>query len=352
MRTHFISIVALLFFSLNIQSQALGEFKPKDQSYGLGKLKNSNKRIYISNFTVNFQIYNEKEKFKQGGYQLGGGMKGDAQVGVSVGLEGLDEKTVQEITDQLYQDYIAKLKAKGLTIITADEASKIEAYEGYTRVQGGKISMAELPGTVTAIPTDYEFFVKGFNKDGKAKKGGFLGNPAMKYPKISKDLDDAIVGNVDMTILFVRDQQTFQGNGAKLKVKTDLRLVANDAIVMTSDAAIKFKGQNTVTAVQSKVEFYHGKMGMGSPTAYIGTLGKDLTINDVINSEKLTSYAAGSIDMIGTKTMYGTWFSTKDGSSDKSKIIPVDAAKYKEGVTAATSKFLNFHTDEFLKSID
>lgn len=347
MKQIFTLAIFFLFMAIG-QAQTLGEFKPKDQSNGLGKLKNSNKRIYISNFSVNFQIYNEKDKFKQGGYQLGGGMKGDASASVSVGLEGIDEQTVLQITDQLYKEYTDKLKAKGMTIISPDEAGKIESYEGYTRVQGGKVSMAELPGTVTATPNGYEYYVKGFDKNGKSKKGGFLGNAAMKYPKMSKDLNDAIISNVDITVLFVRDQQAFQGNGAKLKVKTDLRIVSNDAIVMASDAAIKFKGANTVSAVQSKVEFYHGKMGMGSTTAYIGTLAKDLMINDVISSEKVTSYAAGSVDG-GTKTMYGTYFNPRNGSSESTKIIKVDADKYKTGVLAGASKFLNFHTDEFLK---
>lgn len=343
--------LGMLFLLIgNIHAQTLGEFKPKDQSYGLGKLKNSNKKIYIAGFTVNFQIYNEKEKFKQGGYQMGGTVKGDAKAAISVGLEGLDEQTIQEITDKLYQDYIAKLKAKGMTIISVDEAAKTEAYEDFVRVKGGKITAAELPGTMSVIPTGYEYLVKGFTKDGKSKKGGFLGNAAMKYPKISKDLGDAIVSNVDLTVLFVRDKEAFQGNGAKLKVKTDLRLVANDAIIMTSDAAIKFKGQNSVSYVQSKVEFYHGKMGMGSTTSYVGMLGKDLMINDVISSEKVTSYAAGSIDG-GTKTMYGTYFDPKSGASETTKIIKVEAEKYKTGVYDAASKFMNFHTDEFLKSI-
>lgn len=350
MKTIALSVIAFLLCATAL-AQSLGEFKPKDDSYGLKKLDKANaNRIYIANFAVNFQVYNEKQKFRQGGYVMGGGYKGDAKTEVSVGLEGLDEETLQEITNNLYADYLAKLKAKGMTVIGVDEAARTETYEDWERVKGGAISFAQIPGTASASPTGYEWMVKGLDKKGKAKKGGFLGNENMIYPKLSKDLGDAVIAKVDITVLFVRDAQAFQGNGAKLKVKTDLRIASTDAITMTSDAVIKMKGQNSITHVQSQVAFFHGKQGMGSPTMYMGLLKDDLEINDVIEESKVTSYAAGSTDMIGTSTVYGKYFSTSDGKSSNAKIIPVDAAKYKAGVYAAAKKFLEFHTDAFLNS--
>lgn len=337
----------LAIVTTGLMAQTLGEFKPKDQSFGLNKAKNADK-IYIAAFNVNYQVYNEKQEYKQGGHQLGGGMKGDAQTEISVGLEGIDEKTVQGITDKLYQEYIDKLKAKGLTIISADEAAKIESYEGFERVQGGKITMAEIPGVLTSQPTGYEFFVKGFNKDGKAKKGGFLGNPAMMYPKISKDLGDAIVGAVDITVLFVQDQNAFQGSGAKLKIKTHLRVIGVESVIMTEDAKVKFKGQNSVTTVTSTVAFYHGKMGAGATTTYSGTLSKPLYINGVIDEQKITSFASAGVSS-GTPTVYGTFYSVRNSKTKNAKVIQVDPVKYSEGVYTGTSKFLNFHVDEFLK---
>lgn len=350
MKSKFYTLLVCLLAALSLQAQTLGEFKPKDASYGLGKLKSSNKKIYIADFVVNYQIYNEKEKFKQGGYQLGGSMKGDAHTSLSVGLDGLDEKTVQEITDKLYKEFVDKLKAKGATIVSADEAARIEANEEYERVKGGKISFAELPGVLSTTPTGFEYFVKGFTKSGKAKKGGFLGVATSRYPRISKELGDAIVANVVMNVMFVRDQNAFQGNGAKLKVKTDLRLSAQDAIVSASTAKIKMKGQNNVIGINSVVEFYHGKMGAGSTTMYQGSLKDDLMINGVVDGATVTSYAAGKVDG-GTKTMYGTYFNPQNVTSSNTKVVTADPVKYSQGVYAATSKFLNYHTDEFLKSL-
>ena len=154
-------------------AQTLGEFKPKDNAYGINKARNA-KRIYIAGFEVNYQIYNEKQDYKQGGSTLGGGMRGDAMAEVSVGLEGLDEKTVQEITDKLYKEYIAKIQAKGLTIINADEAAKIDTYSDYERVLGGKVSLAQIPGVMTSTPTGFEYFIKGTKKMARKKRVDFL----------------------------------------------------------------------------------------------------------------------------------------------------------------------------------
>jgi hypothetical protein len=351
MRREILFAATMLLASLGSSAQTVGEFKPKDQSYGLDKLRRAKStKIYISGFEVNYQVYNEKQDFKQGGSMLGGGQRGDAQAEVSVGLEGLDEATVQGITDKLYAEYLEKLKAKGLTVITADEAGKTDAYSGFMRMKGGKISMAEIPGTMSSSPSNFEYYVKGLDKDGKTKKGGFMGTETSLFPKLSKELGDAIIGTVDITVLFVRDKEAFQGNGAKLKIKTDLRIISTEGVVMTDDSAVKFKGQNTVTTVTSNVSFYHGKVGAGATTSYVGSLSRDLGIDGVIDETSVVSAASGGMSQ-GVSTIYGTFYSVRNGNTKNAKVIPVDREKYKEGVYAAASKFLAHHTDEFLKSI-
>ena len=334
--------------SLETYAQDLGEFKPKDNSYGLNKVKDA-KRILITGFEVNYQIYNEKQDFKQGGHVMGGGTRGDALAELSVGLEGLDAKTVQGITDKLYQDYLEKIKAKGLTLVTIEEAGKTNVYKDFTKVTGGSVSMAEIPGVMNTTPTGFEYYVKGFDKDGKSKKGGFMGTETSLFPRLSNELDDAIIGTVDITVLFVRDKEAFAGNGAKVKIKTDLRIVSVEGVTMNKKAKVKLKGQNTVTTVTSNVSFYHGKVGAGATTSYVGSLAKDLEINGVVNEDAVTSAAAAST--FGTSTLYGQFYTVEHKTSKNAKVIPVDPAKYSDGVYAAANKFLTFHTDEFLKKM-
>jgi hypothetical protein len=172
----------------------------------------------------------------------------------------------------------------------------------------------------------------------------------MMYPKLSKELGDAIIGSVDVTVLFIQDQDGFKGNGAQVKVKTSLRLVSTEGLTSTSDAKIKMKGQNDVTVVTSDVSFFHGKMGAGATTQYTGTMSKPLAILGVIEDEKISSYARGGTDA-GTATIYGTFYSVRNDKTKNAKIIRVDPAKYKEGVYAAAHKFLAHHTDEFLSNL-
>ncbi|RZM27880.1 MAG: hypothetical protein EOO88_11105 [Pedobacter sp.] len=340
--------VLLVALAAGTKAQTLGEFKPKDVSYGVKKSKDASK-IYIANFTVNYQIYNEKQKFKQGGYQLGGGYKGDASAEASIGLAGLTETDVQQITDKLYQDFLSQINGSGLTIINPDDAAKTGTYEDYERIQGGKVSLAQFPGTMTTAPTGYEHFVKKVDKSGKTKSGGFLGNVGMLYPKLSKELGDAIIADVNVYVMFVEDKDAFQGGGANIKIKTNLRIADSEAIVMADKKSmIRLKGQNSITAINSAVNFTHGKMGLGATTSYSGVLSKPIGIGGAIEDTKVTSFARGSVDMIGTKTMYGTFFTPENRSSETNKVVEVDAKKYTEGVYAAAKKFIDFHTAQFL----
>lgn len=342
--------LAALFFSLGLSAQTLGEFKPKETKYGLGKAKDATK-IYISNFAVNYQIYNEKQKFKQGGRQFGGGYKGDAKAEASVDLTGLTEADVQQITDKLYQDFIAQLKAANLTLVGADEAGQTDVYDDYVKMQGGTVSLAQFPGTMTTAPTGYEWYVKSIKKDGKTKSGGFLGQASFLYPKLSKALGDAIVADVNIYVMFVEDKNAFQGGGASVKIQTNLRVADTEAIVMAKKKGLRMKGANTVTAINSTVNFAHGKMGAGATSGYTGLLSKPLKIEGVIEDTKVSSFARGGIDYVGTQNMYVSYFTPEDRASETAKVIKVDSQKYIDGVYAGAKKFLDYHTSAFLSKL-
>ncbi|WP_460686643.1 hypothetical protein [Niabella aquatica] len=342
----------IAFTAANCVAQTLGDFKPKDQSYGLNKVKNAN-RIYIASFTVNYQVYNEKEDFKQGGRMLGGGYKGDALASLSVGLENITEAGIQEVTDRLFGDFTSMLKAKGLEIVPAEEAGKTGTYSGYTKVTGGKINEAQFPGTLATTPTGFEYYVKNISASGKEKSGGFLGNTNTIYGKLSNQLNDAIIADVDLFILFVKDKDALDLAGANIKVKTSLRLADTEAIIMKSDAKLKLKGQNKAVAATSQAGFYHGKVptGLGVNSSYIGGLKSPLDIEGVIEDKKLQSFAGSRRDFVGVATTYGTWYNPDNVVSKNTTVIPVDEKKYTEGAYMAGKKFIEYHTAEFLKEI-
>lgn len=344
-------LLLIAAFSLCANAQTLGEFKPKENKFGLGKLKDATK-IYISNFNVHYQIYNEKQKFKQGGSMFGGGYRGDAKAEASVGLTGLKESDVQQITDKLYQDFTNQIKAKNLQIITAEEAGKADVYKGYVKMEGGKVSLAQVPGTMSCAPTAYEWYVKAVNKDGKTKSGGFLGQESFLYPKLSKDLNDAIIADIDIYVLFVEDKSAFQGNGANVKIQTNLRIADNEAIVMAdNESFIRLKGQNKVSAINSTINFAYGKMGVSAIASYSGQLSKPIQIKDVIEDTKISSFVRGGADYVGVSNMYVTYFTPENRTSETNKVIQVDGKKYVDGVYAAAKQFLDYHTAAFLDNL-
>lgn len=348
-----ILILFVIFsFAFHTFAQTLGDFKPKDQSFGLNKVKNA-KRVYIASFTINYQIYNEKESFKQGGSMLGGGYKGDAHAKLSVGLDGITEKGVQQVTDRLYQDFILMLQSKGLEIVSSEEAGKTATYSGFEMITGGKINEAQFPGTLAATPTGMKYYVKKVTGSGKEKSGGFLNNPSTMYGKLSKELNDAVIADVDLFILFVGDLQAFKLAGANIRIKTDLRLAATESITMTSNAKFKMKGQNNTVSAISQAAFYHGKVpvGIGVTSSYVGGLKKGCGIDGVIEDTKIKSFAANDRDVWGVPTIYGTWYNPKNTTATSTAVIPVDEKKYTEGAYKAGKQFIEYHTAEFLKAL-
>lgn len=348
--TLFLFFATILLLVQNISAQELGEFKPKDDTFGLGKLKSKPKKIYISNFSINYQLFNEKEKTKKGGALFRDkGVRGDAKAELMVGLGSLSENDFQVITNTLYQDFVSQLKSKGFEIIAADVAGKTDTYKGWIKESGPKVEVSEMPGMITAYPENYTFYYEE-----KTKAGKFFGDKFAAMDKtpqtLSKEMDDAIVVDVDLYVFFMKDLYAFQGNAANIKIKTQLSLVANEAVSTKSDdKSLVFRKKVEYATGINSIQFVCGKYPIGgsAESVYTGTLKKDLTINNVIEEKRMQSYAQGEVDFVGTDTYYGKLYSADGKSSSKTTIIPVDIKKYNEGVVKAGKEFLKYHLDAF-----
>lgn len=351
-----ISLAIVFLFGIlgsNANAQELGEFKPKDNTFGLGKLKTKPKKVYISNFSINYQLYNEKTKTKKGGALFRDkGVRGDAKAELSVGLGSLSENDFQNITNNLYQDFVNTLKEKGFEIITADVAGKTKTYEGYTKASGPYVIASDMPGLISSSPADFSFYYLDKTKAGKAIAAMFA--PLDKTPQnLSKDLDDAVVVNVDLYIFFMKDAYAFQGNTANIKIKTQLSLVANETISAKSDdKSLVFRKQVEYVTGANTIHFACGKYSIGgnAESFYTGTLKKDFTIENVIDEKVIQSYAKGDVDFVGTDTYYGKLYSAENKYASKTTIIPVDTKKYTEGVVNAGKAFLNYHLNAFVSN--
>lgn len=344
-------IVLFSLFSISIlQSQELGEFKPKDDTFGLGKLKSNKKRIYISNFSLNFQLFNEKEKIKKGGALFRDkGVRGDAKAELMVGLGNLTEKDFQAITNALYNDFVSQLKAKGFEIIGTDLAGETKTYEGFTKASGPFVQVSDKPGLISVSPEGFDFYYLEKTKAGKMFAEKFA--TMNKTPQnLSKDLDDAVVVAVDLYVFFMKDVYAFQGNAANIKIKTQLSLVSNEVISAKSDdKSIAFRKQVEYVTGANTINFVCGKYKIGgsAESVYTGTLKKDFTIENVIDDKVFQSYSKGEVDFVGTDTYFGKLYTAENKSTSKMTIIPIDVNKYSNGVIKAGKEFLNYHINTF-----
>ncbi len=149
--------LGLLLFALpQAQAQTLGEFNPNTKKYGMGKLKKNHTRVYIAKFNINYELFKSSKTYKAGGQMMGGGVRGDAEAEVAVGLQGIEEADLIATSTQLYQGFVAQLEAAGYSIVSAKEAAKTKAYESWMLKSGGQVNRSQYPGVATVSPEGYD----------------------------------------------------------------------------------------------------------------------------------------------------------------------------------------------------
>lgn len=86
-----------------------------------------------------------------------------------MGLKGIQENDLIDITDELYKNLTDQLKAEGFEVITAEQALAAEELQDWVKRTGGSLSQAQYDGYVTVAPRGYDYLVKKVNDDGKEK---------------------------------------------------------------------------------------------------------------------------------------------------------------------------------------
>lgn len=326
------------FMAANAQS--LGEFKEQYGGYGAKKnLKKAQKKIYIAQFKTNFEVFKDASSYKAKG-MFGGG---DAKAKLALALDSISPMDLQKLTNELFIDFKKQLVDQGFEIVTADMASKAESYAGYQRMEGGNLIPTDVPGFVSVTPEGHSYFIKGLDKNGvEKKKYSLVGDADLKMnKKVAKDLGNIIVAKVDLYLMFSDQKQGWSPGGAKVKIKTNLRLVGETTVTAEKKKGLRFKGAYTSHPIKSSISFIEQKGNY-----FEGTLKKPLEVAGVIEKETIkvsqsngiykgtTSFSYASPDMETTKRNYQT--------------IKVDPSKYAQGAEMAMKKFIEFHVSGFV----
>src|SRR3954454_16014755 len=78
-------------------------------------------RVAVSGFRVVYVMHNEARATVRASYMPGGRETGAAHAKMEVGLKGVDDATLQAITDRAYKLFVDQLKAAGREVATPDE---------------------------------------------------------------------------------------------------------------------------------------------------------------------------------------------------------------------------------------
>ncbi|AQS94061.1 hypothetical protein BXQ17_08275 [Polaribacter sp. BM10] len=350
-----LSVALCLSFTLN--AQTLDNLKITSKKYGLSKMKKAQKKIYINSFNVNFEIYKEAIDFKAGGNggRIGGNTS-SATAKAAVGLSGVDANKMQAKTNKLFENFKQRLKSEGYEIISADVAGKAKSLEKWNKATG-PFMKENIPGVITCAPENYVFYYK---KKGALGLGG-LGIQA----KLSKELGDVIIADVNLNVMFSESGNDWmKGRAAKVKIKTNLRLV-NDYVITVPQklkkkkstlgklfGSVKIKGAVDTYPINSMISFSYGKAGLGSQAQFNGTLKDDAEISGVMKKEKIVAYQKQGSFTPTSFTSFSNYLDAKeDRFSKNAKWITVDSDAFANGFYIACNTFIDKQLNAFFSKI-
>lgn len=320
-------IAFILFASaltLTSYGQTLGKMDFKADGFTEKKFNNAEKKIFIQHFTINYQTVMVSYAKARRGMGHGG-----AQAGLALGLDGVTNEQLQEMTDQYYEDFVAKLTAGGFTIMTADDVRAVEHFSDWEKIPGGTPAMDALAtGYLSTTPSQFTQLAGGA---GAFNLGG--------HPE-SKKLGGAIVVRVNVTVPFAESQSVnggLVGGVAKITAKADLRVSPMETIPVQGDFK---KPKSLVTNVT-----FGFKRSLKWQALAQGKLKKPLEIEGILDEKK--KYKSTSVATTGS----GFTGKYSQAYAENALLIECDPAKYQKGVNEAISKYLNASLDGFLKHI-
>ncbi len=337
-------LLTLTFFAvaLLVQGQTVGKLELKETGFGGKKLAKAPKRVYISEFNVNYQIAYSLTSISRGGSELGGGRRGDAKATLSVAVPDIDFNKLQKITDDAYNEYVAKLESEGYEIINADAASQTDLLSKWERLKGGEISQAQFPGFLATTPTGRDFFVRRVTKKGRNKNGIF------EYAtKLSKQLEGATIVKVNLAIPFIEEAEGGLSKGLRKSIGGLAKVVVRPNFRLTKLEAIQLK--NTYLSVTTGSGYWY-MTSMKDQGQIIQTLKNDVEIAGVFENKKYKATQKADQDIWGTNNGYFKVFSYEDREIARTQPIPCKPEAFLSGAKQVVEGYVKASLNGFLKA--
>ena len=360
MHRHILPAMLLVLFSglsmgqLQAQAPNFDKLVSDRGSYKEKGFKQAPQRVFIQEFRVYFQVLAAAQDRSRGG-GFGGTVIGATQTTMGVGLDGVSVEQLHNITNQLYNEYVARLEASGYTLVSADEAAKTAELSDWTRYAGGgEPSAAQVGGYLTMTPAGADFFYRRQTASGKTKGSVLIDNAH----RISGQLDDAVVAAVSLVVPFVQLETgtTFNAAAAGSKVKGNVYLVlAAQAIEQEVKTGI-LAGMQTPDRVATYSRYTSGNgVGAGGDAFVYHAIKKDVPIAGVAEKRKIvartaaesaTATSSSSVNLAGYLMV-----SADDRASKSSHTVTVNGDTYQKQVFATLDGFVDKSLDEFLSLV-
>ncbi|MFK7953854.1 MAG: hypothetical protein AB8B73_13495 [Ekhidna sp.] len=332
-----LSLAACFLVGFMLQAQTVEDFEVKtDFESQFKKVKTAPKKIYIHNFAVYYQLLYMDSDVAAGGREIGGGYRSDASASLLLGIAGIPQDELQKSVDNAYNEYVARLKAKGFEIITPDEALKTETLAGWSKAMGGTPSETFMPGYVSVTPTGYEFL---YNEKG----GGFN-----LESRISKDLEGAVVANVSIILPAFEDGESAASKAAGKSLGGIAKVVAKANFRIGEGLWIKNNSLKGGFPITSNVAFIY-KKSLKYQAAANFKPKKEVEIEGVFDpKKKYKAVESASQDLWGSSNGAFTVFSVNDQTMKKTQAVECDPKKYVKGADMAVSMYVSKSLDKFL----
>ncbi len=308
-----------LLFTLGLSAQSVGDYKIVDKGSSNKRMKKKPKRVLISDFQVTYQVGFTQTDEKQGGRMFGGGVKGDSKASLTLAIPGISEQELQQITNELYAEYVAELKSQGFEIVSIDELWNHKAYVKKREDRWEKVSSTgPLPGfyfgNVRTRPEGVTFITT---------KGTTDGSP-------------------------LSAKQVSYTYGTNMKVEADADFIMNNVVIAVTSfddnkgAASKMLGRMSKTAkVKAKANFkINGTYSYNNFNYYSKFSVEELPINGVLKEQKFEAMQVADRDSWGTDMGMFKVYRADNWEISQATIVNCDPQKYKAGAKLGGSAFL------------
>jgi len=323
------------------QGQSVGKMEIKESAVAEKKMAKAAKKIYISEFSVNYQMAYSQTSIARGGRELGGGYRGDAKASLNVAIPGVDPMELQKITDEVYQQYLQKLKGQGFEIVSADEAGKTEIFSDWERLDGGTISQAQFPGYLATTPKGFQYFVRKITKKGRKKNGIFeYGN------KLSRQLEGAFIAKVNLTIPFIEEAEGGVSRALRKTVGGVAKVVVRPNFSLSPMETVQISKTGSASAItQSNYIYFESLKNQGSARY---SLKKPVKIDGVFKDKKYKASESADQDLWGTDAGHLRIFHFSDQEVASTQAIECEPQKYIGGAKQVVNEFVMNSLNSFL----